>query len=65
MVSICMIFFVEKSCNFHFDLVKIVVDHSNLLSLKLVGVYFEFVNMSSSEYLVLFLIYLHNYNYVL
>ena len=43
-------YFVEKMGNFHFALAKIVVDHLNLLSLKLVVVYFDFVNVSSSEY---------------
>ena len=32
--------------NFHFALVSIVVDHDNLLNLKLFAVYFDFVKRS-------------------
>ena len=44
------IYYVEKMGNFQFVLVRIVVDYRNLLNLKSVVVFFDFVNMSSSEY---------------
>ena len=52
--------------NFHFFLVRIVADYENLLCLKLFMVYFDFVQIF--EYLsevLLFLVNLHNCNYVL
>ena len=62
-------YFVEKMGNFQFAFVRIVVDRLNLLNLKSVVVYFDFVSMSSSEYsykkVLLFLMYLHSSNYVL
>ena len=48
-IYLCFFYFVEKMGNFHFVVVKIEVDHENLLNLILVVVYFEFVNISSSE----------------
>ena len=44
------LYYVEKMGNFQFVLVRIVVDYRNLLNLKSVVVFFDFVNMSSSEY---------------
>ena len=35
-------YFVEKMGNFHFVLVRIMIDHENLLSLKSVVVYSDF-----------------------
>ena len=40
-------YFVEKMGNFHFVLVRIVVDHENSLNLKSVVVYFDFVKRRS------------------
>ena len=61
--------FVEKMGNFNFVPVKIVIDYKNLLNFKSFVVYFDFVSMGSSEYsfykILLFMIYLHSYNYVL
>ena len=61
-------YFVEKMGNFHFVLVRIVLNHENLLNLKLVVVYSDFLIMSSSEYsywkVFVVLTYLHSYNYV-
>ena len=42
-------YFVEKMCNFHFVIVGIVVDHENLLNLKLFVVYFDFAKRRSFE----------------
>ena len=44
-------YFVEKMGNFHFVLLRIVVDHENSLSLKSVVVYFDLVKIKSFEYL--------------
>ena len=38
-------YFVEEMGNFHFVLVRILVDHENFLSLKSVVVYFDFVQI--------------------
>ena len=62
-------YFVEKLDNFHFDLVRIVVDHESLLNLKSFVVCFDFVNISNFEYssekILLFLVNLLSYTYVL
>ena len=43
-------YFVEKMDNFHFVLVRIVVDHDNLLNLKSFVVYFDLIIKSNLEY---------------